>query len=378
MPCRNGGVAVIVEVSTLDDKRLDAYARLTEAQLRSKLEPERALFIAESGKVIERALAGGMEPLSLLMEEKWRAPMQPIIDEVAARWGEGVPVFVAPHDELAKLTGFELTRGALGAFRRPALPSVADVVAGARRIAVLEDITNHTNVGAIFRSAAALGVDAVLVTPACYDPLYRRAVRVSMGTVFQVPWTRIGTADVGESAISVDARAADARAVDGRAADAEGADAVGEGIADVAGVHAVAARATGAGVADAHAPASRAAGVGGWAVKGVHTADAHAAGAGLRATDAGGWAVEGVPLLHELGFKTAAMALSDESVPLDDPALNAEERLAIVLGTEGDGLARDTIARCDYTVRIPMARGVDSLNVAAASAVAFWQLRARA
>ena len=385
MPCRNGGVAVIVEVSTLDDKRLDAYARLTEAQLRSKLEPERALFIAESGKVIERALAGGMEPLSLLMEEKWRAPMQPIIDEVAARWGEGVPVFVAPHDELAKLTGFELTRGALGAFRRPALPSVADVVAGARRIAVLEDITNHTNVGAIFRSAAALGVDAVLVTPACYDPLYRRAVRVSMGTVFQVPWTRIGTADVGESATSAGARAvgadadaADARAVDGRAADAEGADAEGEGTADVAGVHAVAARATGAGVADAHAPASRAAGVGGWAVKGVHTADAHAAGAGLRATDAGGWAVEGVPLLHELGFKTAAMALSDESVPLDDPALNAEERLAIVLGTEGDGLARDTIARCDYTVRIPMARGVDSLNVAAASAVAFWQLRARA
>ena len=367
---------MIVEVSTLDDKRLDAYARLTEAQLRSKLEPERALFIAESGKVIERALAGGMEPLSLLMEEKWRVPMQPIIDEVAARWGEGVPVFVAPHDELAKLTGFELTRGALGAFRRPALPSVADVVAGARRIAVLEDITNHTNVGAIFRSAAALGVDAVLVTPACYDPLYRRAVRVSMGTVFQVPWTRIGAADVGEDAVSgraadagswavedstsagareagAGADAAGARAVDGRAADAMGVGAVGEGTADVAGVHAVATRATGADAAGAHAPASRAAGV-------------------------GGWAVEGVPLLHELGFKTAAMALSDASVPLDDPALNAEERLAIVLGTEGDGLARDTIARCDYTVRIPMARGVDSLNVAAASAVAFWQLRARA
>ena len=376
MPCRSGGVALIVEVSTLDDKRLDAYARLTEAQLRSKLEPERALFIAESGKVIERALAGGMEPLSLLMEEKWRMPMQPIIDEVAARWGEGVPVFVAPHDELAKLTGFELTRGALGAFRRPALPSVADVVAGARRIAVLEDITNHTNVGAIFRSAAALGVDAVLVTPACYDPLYRRAVRVSMGTVFQVPWTRIGAADVGEDAVSgraadagswavedstsagareagAGADAAGARAVDGRAADAMGVGAVGEGTADVAGVHAVATRATGADAAGAHAPASRAAGV-------------------------GGWAVEGVPLLHELGFKTAAMALSDASVPLDDPALNAEERLAIVLGTEGDGLARDTIARCDYTVRIPMARGVDSLNVAAASAVAFWQLRARA
>lgn len=280
----------LIEVSTLDDPRLDAFARLTETQLRSKLEPERALFIAESGKVIERALEGGMEPLSLLMEAKWLPAMQPVLDCVAAAYPH-VPVFVAPHDELAKLTGFELTRGALGAFRRPALPSVADVVAGARRIAVLEDITNHTNVGAIFRSAAALGVDAVLVTPACYDPLYRRAVRVSMGTVFQVPWTRIG----------------------------------------------------------------------------------EEAGAG--ATGTGGWAKEGVPLLHELGFKTAAFALTDDSVPLDDPALNAEERLALVFGTEGDGLAHDTIARCDYTVRIPMAAGVDSLNVAAASAVAFWQLR---
>ncbi len=183
---------MIENVETLDDPRLDAFARLTEAQLRSKLEPEKALFIAESGKVIERALAAGMEPLSLLMEAKWLPAMQPIIDEISARWGDGVPVFVAPHDELTKLTGFELTRGALGAFRRPQLPSVADIVRGARRIAVLEDITNHTNVGAIFRSAAALGIDAVLVTPACYDPLYRRAVRVSMGTVFQVPWTRIG------------------------------------------------------------------------------------------------------------------------------------------------------------------------------------------
>lgn len=284
---------MIIEVSTLDDPRLDAFARLTEAQLRSKLEPEKALFIAESGKVIERALAGGMEPLSLLMEAKWLPAMQPIIDEIAARWGSEVPVFVAPHDELTKLTGFELTRGALGAFRRPALPSVADIVRGARRIAVLEDITNHTNVGAIFRSAAALGIDAVLVTPACYDPLYRRAVRVSMGTVFQVPWTRIGEE------------------------------------------------------------------------------------AGVGATGAGGWAEAGVPLLHELGFKTAAFALTDDSVSLDDAALNAEERLALVFGTEGDGLAHDTIGRCDYTVRIPMAGGVDSLNVAAASAVAFWQLRSR-
>ena len=169
---------MIENVETLDDPRLDAFARLTEAQLRSKLEPEKALFIAESGKVIERALAAGMEPLSLLMEAKWLPAMQPIIDEISARWGDGVPVFVAPHDELTKLTGFELTRGALGAFRRPQLPSVADIVRGARRITVLEDITNHTNVGAIFRSAAALGIDAVLVTPACYDPLYRRAVRV--------------------------------------------------------------------------------------------------------------------------------------------------------------------------------------------------------
>lgn len=272
---------MIENVETLDDPRLDAFARLTEAQLRSKLEPEKALFIAESGKVIERALAAGMEPLSLLMEAKWLPAMQPIIDEISARWGDGVPVFVAPHDELTKLTGFELTRGALGAFRRPQLPSVADIVRGARRITVLEDITNHTNVGAIFRSAAALGLDAVLVTPACYDPLYRRAVRVSMGTVFQIPWTRIE----------------------------------------------------------------------------------------------GSWPHDGVSLLHDLGFKLAAMALSDESLALDDPRLAAEDRLAIVLGTEGDGLAPATIAQCDYTVRIPMHHGVDSLNVAAASAVAFWELR---
>ncbi|MDJ1650173.1 MULTISPECIES: TrmH family RNA methyltransferase [Gordonibacter] len=289
---------MLVEVATLDDLRLDVYARLTDAQLRSKLEPERALLIAESGKVIERALEAGLQPLSLLMEAKWLDALAPVIDEVAARWGADVPVFVAPHDELTKLTGFELTRGALAAFRRPALPSVAEVVAGARRVAVLEDITNHTNVGAIFRSAAALGVDAVLVTPACYDPFYRRAVRVSMGTVFQIPWTRIGE--------------------------------------DVQGV-------------------------------GVH-------GNVMRA---GGWAETGIPLLHELGFKMAAMALSDDSVSLDDPALNAEERLALVLGTEGDGLSPATVARCDYTVRIPMYHNVDSLNVAAASAVAFWQLRTR-
>lgn len=283
---------MITYIDTIDDSRLDAYARLTEAQLRSRLEPEKGVFIAESGKVIERAVAGGMEPLSLLMEEKFLPGMQPLIDGIeAARPGFSLPVYILPHGQLQKLTGFELTRGALGAFRRPALRTVEEVCAGARRIAVLEDITNHTNVGAIFRSAAALGLDAVLVTPACYDPLYRRAVRVSMGTVFQIPWTRIGS----ESG----------------------------------------------------------------------------------PTGAGSWAHDGIPLLHRLGFKTAALALSDDSVPLDDPQLAREERLALILGTEGDGLAQHTIATCDYTVRIPMKHRVDSLNVAAASAVAFWELRTR-
>lgn len=302
-------------VSTLDDPRLDAFARLTDTQLRSRIEPERALLIAESGKVIERALEGGLEPVSLLMEEKWLEPLAPVIAAVEAAAPEA-PVFVAPRDELARLTGFELTRGALGCFRRPALPAVAEAVAGARLVAVLENITNHTNVGAIFRSAAALGVDAVLVSPACYDPFYRRAVRVSMGTVFQIPWTRIGD-------------------------------------------------------------------------------------------DVRDWAAEGVPLLHDLGFATAAMALSDDSITLDElaaltgrpsraaapaehgmvggstaapgagapGAATGPQPLALVFGTEGDGLAEATIARCDHTVRIPMDHGVDSLNVAAASAVAFYALR---
>ncbi|MBC2887783.1 TrmH family RNA methyltransferase [Gordonibacter massiliensis (ex Traore et al. 2017)] len=284
---------MIVRVDTLDDPRLDAYARLTDVQLRSRLEPEKGLFIAESGNVIERALEAGMQPLSLLMEEKWLDALRPLIERAAAA-NPDAPVFVAPRAELAKLTGFELTRGALAAFRRPALPSVADVVRDARRIAVLENVTNHTNVGAIFRSAAALGMDAVLVTPSCYDPLYRRAVRVSMGTVFQIPWTRIGE--------------------DGECTDP-------------------------------------------------------------RKATSGAWAAAGIPLLRELGFATAAFALSDDSVSLDDPRLAAEERLALVFGTEGDGLSPVTISGCDYTVRIPMQHGVDSLNVAAASAVAFWALR---
>ncbi len=295
----------LIHVSSLDDARLDPYARLTEAQLRSKLEPANALFIAESGKVIERAFAGGMEPMSLLMEEKWVESMTPLIEQME-RAHPDLAVLVAPREELARLTGFELTRGALGAFRRPALPSVEEIVRDARLIAVLENITNHTNVGAIFRSAAAMGVDAVLVTPTCYDPLYRRAVRVSMGTVFQVPWTRIGAEE-----------ASDETQTSGHAKGRPGHPAIT-------------------------------------------------------------WAETGVPLLRELGFTTAAMALSDDSVSLDDPALERADKLALVFGTEGDGLDPATIEACDCTVRIPMAHGVDSLNVAAASAVAFWQFRALA
>ena len=269
----------IIEVTDLAAPELDVYARLTEAQLRNRLEPDKGVFIAESPKVIATALDAGYEPLSLLMERRHiEGDAQPIL----ARCG-GIPVYTAERETLARLTGFELTRGVLCAMRRPRLPSVEEVCARARRVAVLEGIVDHTNVGAIFRSAAALGADAVLVSPACYDPLYRRAVRVSMGTVFQVPWARIGT-------------------------------------------------------------------------------NPH------------DWARDGVPLLHDLGFTTAAMALEDDSISLRDPRLAECDRLALVFGTEGDGLAPATISRCDYTVRIPMRHGVDSLNVAASSAVAFWQL----
>ena len=279
------GLMELTKLDTLDDPRLDAYARLTDVQLRSRIEPGKAVFIAESAEVIGRALDGGMQPLSLVTAEKYLPQVEAVLAKLADA-NPQAPVFVAPEEELAKLTGFELTRGALAAFRRPPEPPVEEVVKDAHLIAVLEDIRNHTNVGALFRSAAAIGADAVLVTPACYDPLYRRAVRVSMGTVFQVPWTRIGT-------------------------------------------------------------------------------NPH------------DWAREGVPLLHELGFKTAAMALSDDSIPLDDPRLKECDKLALVFGTEGDGLAPSTISRCDFTVRIPMQHGVDSLNVAASSAVAFWELRRR-
>lgn len=271
----------IIKITDIAAPELDVFARLTEAQLRNRLEPEKGVFIAESPKVIGRALDAGYEPVSLLMEPRH-------IDgqgrDIIARC-EGIPVYTASREILEGLTGYALTRGVLCAMRRPPLPSVEDVCANARRVAVLEGIVDSTNIGAIFRSAAALNIDAVLVTPTCGDPLYRRAVRVSMGTVFQVPWTRIGS-------------------------------------------------------------------------------------------EPSEWPEPGLERLRKLGFQTAAMALSDDSVSIDDPRLAAEEKLAIVLGTEGDGLAERTIAECDYTVRIPMAHQVDSLNVAAASAVAFWELRA--
>ena len=269
----------IVEITDFHAPELDPYARLTQNQLRCRLEPEKGIFIAESPKVISRALDVGYEPVSLLME---RRQITGPAAEILTRCGDA-PVYTADRELLAGLTGFELTRGVLCAFRRPAPRSAEELCKEARRVAVLEGIVDSTNVGAIFRSAAALNMDAVLINPSCCDPLCRRAVRVSMGTVFQVPWAQLG-----------------------------------------------------------ETPAD--------------------------------WPGQGLARLRAMGFKTAAMALSDRSVPIDDEALAAEPKLAIVLGTEGDGLAHATIAACDYTVRIPMSHGVDSLNVAAASAVAFWQL----
>lgn len=264
----------VIAVGDFSAPELDIYARLTENQLVNRADPDNALFVAESPVVIERALDSGCVPVSFLMEEKHvEGKGRPLIE----RCGD-VPVYAAPLDVLVQLTGFHLTRGMLCAMRRPKLPSVDQVCAGASRLAVLENVMNPTNIGAIFRSAAALGMDGVLLTAAGSDPLYRRAIRVSMGTVFQVPWTYLPQDE------------------------------------------------------------------------------------------------DWTQLLHVLGFKTAAMALREDSVTLSDPKLNAEKKLAIVMGTEGDGLAENTIVNCDYTVRIPMAHGVDSLNVAAASAVAFYQL----
>ena len=269
----------IIEITDFNAPELDIYARLTENQLLNRHEPEKGLFIAESPKVIDRALDAGCIPVSLLLEKKH---IEGQAKDIITRCGN-IPVYTAEFDILTQLTGFELTRGALCAMHRPKLPSVENVCKNARRIAILENVMNPTNVGAIFRSAAALNIDAVLLTPACSNPLYRRSIRVSMGTVFQIPWTFIG--DKSEN-----------------------------------------------------------------------------------------WATQGIARLRNLGFKTAAMALCEESVNIDDPNLMSEDKLAIILGTEGDGLATSTIADCDYTVCIPMSHGVDSLNVAAASAVAFWQL----
>ena len=270
-------MADVREIVDFTDPALDVYARLTEAQLMNRFDPSKALFIAESPKVIHRALDGGYTPVSMLMERK---DIDGSAADILTRCPD-IPVYTADEQLLCNLTGYHLTRGVLCAMRRPALPTLEAVLSNTRRVVVLDNVQNPTNVGAIFRSAAALGMDAVLLTPGCSDPLYRRAARVSMGTVFQIPWT---------------------------------------------------------------------------------------------------FFPEGRPWyeqLRELGFKTAALALKDDTLSIDDPQLRQEEKLALVLGSEGDGLTDAAIDGCDYTVKIPMYHGVDSLNVAAASAVAFWELRAK-
>lgn len=271
----------IIEITDFSAPELDVYARYSEVQLLRMNEPKPGIFIAESPKVVERALDAGYEAISMLVEHRHLETQAKALIERC----EEIPVYTAEYEVLTQLTGFALTRGMLCAMKRKDLPIIEDVCRGARRIAVLENVVNPTNVGAIFRSAAALRMDAVLLTPGCSNPLYRRAMRVSMGTVFQVPWTFFSE----------------------------------------------------------------------------------------RKT----WPEDGLICLQQMGFKTAAMALRNDSVRIDDEALMAEEKLAVILGTEGDGLGSNTIADCDYTVRIPMAHGVDSLNVAAASAVAFWQLGVR-
>ncbi|KFJ03000.1 TrmH family RNA methyltransferase [Bifidobacterium subtile] len=283
-----------IVIDSVGDERVAAYTNLTELQLRNRLEPEKGLFIAESPKVIDRALAAGREPISLLVEEPWIDGMASTFAQIDQRWGADIPVYVASPAQLKQLTGYRLHRGALSAMRRWPLPIVAEVCRDAHRIAVMENIVDHTNVGALMRSAAALDVDAVLVTPSCGDPLYRRAARVSMGTVFQIPWTRIG----GD--------------------------------------------------------------------------DSHY------------WPVQGMTELRSLGFTTVAMALEDDSISLAELTRRLDsspqepnhiDKLALIFGTEGDGLSRRTISNADLTVRIPMSHDVDSLNVAASSAVAFYATR---
>lgn len=299
----------VVTLANLDDPRLRVFSSMTDSELRDPKQMvglalacsakglENGLFIAESRNVIKRALAGGAECFALLVERRWAAQeeTQALIERLLAG-NPNLPVFIADAAQRKAITGYESTRGPLAAFHRPAPRDLHILLADAQRVAVLEDITNFTNIGAIFRSAAALGIDAVLITPGCHDPLYRRASRVSMGTVFQVPWGYIGASPADDSS---------------------------------------------------NAPQN-----------------AH-------------WSATGIPLLRAHGFKTAALALSPNSIPLHDPHLREYDKLALVLGTEGDGLTQQTIASCDYTVRIPMSHNVDSLNVAAASAVAFWELCAK-
>lgn len=276
-------MANIMEITDFNAPELDIYARLTEGQLLNRHEPDKGIFIAESPKVIERALDFGCEPISLLLE---KAHIEGQAKDIIKRCGD-IPVYTAEFDILTQLTGFKLTRGALCAMRRPKSLSVDEVCSNSRRVAVLENVMNPTNVGAIFRSAAALGIDGILLTPGSSNPLYRRAIRVSMGTVFQIPWTFLGSETTDTNTI---------------------------------------------------------------------------------------WPDKGIELLREQGFKIVAMALEDNSISISDPILKEQQKLAIVLGTEGEGLASCTIEDCDYTVKIPMYHNVDSLNVAAASAVAFWEL----
>lgn len=315
-------MAQMIEITDFDAPELDVYARLTENQLINRHEPEKGMFIAESPKVIERALDAGYMPVSILTEKRH---IEGEGQKILARCGE-IPVYTAEFDVLTKLTGFQLTRGMLCAMYRQPLPSVRSVCKGAKRIAVLENVVNPTNVGAIFRSAAALGMDAVLLTTGCSNPLYRRAIRVSMGTVFQVPWTYLGEETKPETLRRAEPEEKEPGTGIERNPDPEEE------------------KEPGTGIERNSEPEEKA--------------------------DSGNWQKQ----LHELGFHTVAMALKEDSLSIDDPKLMNEDKLAIVLGTEGDGLAPETIAACDDTVCIPMAHGVDSLNVAAASAVAFWQL----
>lgn len=277
----------IIKINDILIQELDIYARMSENQLARIYEPRSGLFIAESPNVIERALAAGYEPVSILIEDRQlEGQGARLIERIVNDHGD-IPIYTSDYDVLTKLTGYALTRGMLCAMRRRPLPSVLDVCGGVHRIAILENVMNPTNVGAIFRSAAALGMEAVLLTGGCSDPLYRRATRVSMGTVFQIPWTYIGdlSSDSGDSEVAT-----------------------------------------------------------------------------------------GIDILHELGFETAAMALRKDTIDIQDPKLKNIDKLAVILGTEGEGLLESTIESSDYTIKIPMYHGVDSLNVAAVSAVAFWEL----